>query len=239
VEWDERKGQFITERRSMVGRLMLATEPLDVVPEEARNDALLGVVRSRGLDLLPWTPALQQWRSRVNLLHSLEAGGEVNRWPDLSDTGLMESLEAWLLPYLVSVRRLDDFQSLDLKTILTAMLPWPLPLELERLAPNRLAVPSGSNISIDYSQNPPVLAVKLQEMFGCVATPTIADGRISLLIHLLSPAGRPLQITQDLAGFWRESYLEVRKEMRGRYPKHPWPEDPAKAEPTAKRKARP
>lgn len=238
VEWDERKGQFITERRSMVGRLMLSSEPLEAVPEDARNDALLGVVRNRGLDLLPWTPALQQLRSRVNLLHRLEAGGEDNRWPDLSDAGLMESLGEWLLPYLGSVRKLNDFQSLDLKAILLAQLPWPLPLELERLVPEKLAVPSGSNIAIDYSQNPPVLAVKLQEMFGCIDTPTIADGRISLLVHLLSPAGRPLQITQDLAGFWRDSYLEVRKEMRGRYPKHPWPLNPAESEATAHVKRR-
>ena len=145
----------------------------------------------------------------------------------------MDSLEDWLLPYLGQVRRLEDFQALDLKGIFLALLPWPLPLELERLAPEKLAVPSGSSISVDYSNNPPVLAVKLQEMFGCVDTPTIADGRVSLVVHLLSPAGRPLQITQDLAGFWRDSYLEVRKEMRGRYPKHPWPLNPAESEATA------
>ena len=238
VEWNERKGQFITERRSMLGRLLLASEPLEAIPEHARDEALLGVVRSRGLDLLPWTPALQQWRSRVNLLHTLEEGGEENRWPDLSDQALMDSLEDWLLPYLGQVRRLEDFRALDLKSIFLALLPWPLPLELERLAPEKLAVPSGSSISVDYSNNPPVLAVKLQEMFGCVDTPTIADGRVSLLVHLLSPAGRPLQITQDLAGFWRDSYLEVRKEMRGRYPKHPWPLNPAESEATAQVKRR-
>ena len=114
------------------------------------------------------------------------------------------------------------------------MLSWPLPLELERLAPEKLAVPSGSSITIDYTESPPVLAVKLQEMFGCVDTPTIADGRVRLLVHLLSPAQRPLQVTQDLASFWRDSYLEVRKEMRGRYPKHPWPENPLQAVATAR-----
>ncbi len=238
VEWDDRKGQFITERRHMVGRLLLSSEPLATVPEDARDEALVGVVRNRGLDLLPWTPALEQWRSRVNLLHQLEQGGESNRWPDLSDEALMATLEQWLLPYLGEVRKLEDFQSIDLKTVLLSLLPWPLPLELERLAPEKLAVPSGSSIAVDYSQNPPVLAVKLQEMFGCLNTPTIADGRVTLQIHLLSPARRPVQVTQDLAGFWRDSYLEVRKEMRGRYPKHPWPENPAEAPATAHVKRR-
>ena len=234
VEWDDRAGQFITERRANVGRLELSREPLSHVPEVARDAALTGVIRSRGLNLLPWTPSLQQWRARVELLRQLEQGGENNRWPDLSDAKLLDTLEDWLSPYLNGVRRLQDFQKLDLKSILQAMLPWPLPLELERLAPEKLAVPSGSSITIDYTESPPVLAVKLQEMFGCVDTPTIADGRVRLLVHLLSPAQRPLQVTQDLASFWRDSYLEVRKEMRGRYPKHPWPENPLQAVATAR-----
>ncbi len=238
VEWNDRTDQFITERRTVVGQLLLASEPLSAVPEDAREQALLGVIRNRGLSLLPWTPALEQWRHRVQLLHKLEQDGESNRWPDVSDQGLLDSLEQWLLPYLGAVRKLQDFQSLDLQTILQSSLNWPLPLELERLAPERLVVPSGSSIAIDYSQSPPVLAVKLQEMFGCLDTPTIADGRVSLMIHLLSPAQRPLQITQDLASFWRDSYLEVRKEMRGRYPKHPWPENPAEAPATPHTKAR-
>ena len=109
------------------------------------------------------------------------------------------------------------------------MLPWPLPLDLEQLAPERLAVPSGSSVAIDYTEDPPVLAVKLQEMFGCEDTPTVANGHIPLVVHLLSPAGRPLQITQDLAGFWRTGYQEVKREMKGRYPKHPWPDNPLEA----------
>ena len=234
VEWDDRRGQFITERRSMIGQLVLAAEPLATIPEEARDQALLGVIRNRGLGLLPWTPALQQWRRRVMLLHRLESGSQDNRWPDLTDSALLASLETWLLPYLGNVRRLEDFKALDLRGILHALLPWPMPLELERLAPERIVVPSGSNLAIDYDQDPPVLAVKLQEMFGCLETPRVADGRISVQLHLLSPAGRPLQVTQDLASFWRDSYLEVRKEMRGRYPKHPWPEDPYQAVATAK-----
>ena len=208
------------------------------VSEAARGAALLGVVAKKGLGILPWSQKLQQWRSRVMLLRRVESDQEVNRWPDLSDQVLLETLEEWLLPYLSQVKRLQDFQNLDLKVILQAHLAWPLPLELERLAPERMAVTSGSSIAIDYSQDPPVLAVKLQEMFGCEATPTIAGGRVALQIHLLSPAQRPLQVTQDLAGFWRSSYQQVKREMKGRYPKHPWPDDPLQAVATRGTKAR-
>jgi ATP-dependent helicase HrpB len=232
VEWDYRAEQFVAERRRLVGHILLAAEPLDAVSAEARSRALLGVVRKRGLGLLPWTPSLEQWRARVMLLHRVFSAEAANPWPDLSDQALLDTLEDWLLPYLIDVRRLEDFKALDLKTILQGLLPWPLPLELEQLAPERLAVPSGSSVAIDYSQDPPVLAVKLQEMFGCADTPRIAGGRVSVLIHLLSPAQRPLQVTQDLAGFWRSGYQEVKREMKGRYPKHPWPDNPLEATPT-------
>lgn len=229
VEWDNRLERFVAQRRTLCGQLQVAVEPLSEVSEEARSRALLGVVRRRGLGILPWRKPLQQWRDRVRLLHDSCVDDPENPWPDLSDSGLIDSLEDWLLPYLGPVTRLEDFQKLDLKTILHARLPWPLPLELERLAPERLGVPSGSSITVDYSQRPPVLAVKLQEMFGCEDTPTIAGGKVALQVHLLSPAQRPLQVTQDLAGFWRSSYQDVKKEMKGRYPKHPWPDDPLQA----------
>jgi len=238
VEWDYRSDQFIARRCRRVGAVELSSEPLSEVPAAARGEALLGMVRKRGLGILPWPPRLQQWRSRVMLLHRLQAQAPGNPWPDLSDEALLDTLEQWLLPWLDEVRRLEDFQALDLKAILQALLPWPLPLELERLAPERLAVPSGSSIPIDYSQDPPVLAVKLQEMFGCEETPTVAGGRVMLLVHLLSPAQRPLQVTSDLASFWRNGYPEVRREMKGRYPKHPWPEDPLQATPTRHTKQR-
>jgi ATP-dependent helicase HrpB len=173
------------------------------------------------------------------LLHdvAVESGEDV-RWPDLSDEALLANLEDWLLPYLGQVRRLEDFQQLDLKAILYSRLPWPLPLDLERLAPERMAVPSGSVLAIDYSENPPVLAVKLQEMFGCEESPSVADGKVAILLHLLSPAQRPLQVTADLASFWRNGYQEVKREMRGRYPKHPWPDDPLQAVATRHTKRR-
>ncbi|CAA0088386.1 Uncharacterised protein [Halioglobus japonicus] len=229
VEWDYRKERFVAERRALIGSILYSSTPMDEVPEQAREEALLGVVRKKGISILPWTKNLHQWRARVMLLHRSAASSDKNPWPNLSDQALLNTLETWLMPYLAPVRRIEDFQNLDLKAILRALLPWPLPLELERMAPEVWVVPSGSNVSIDYTQDPPVLAVKLQEMFGCIETPTIADGRVSLLLHLLSPAGRPLQVTQDLAAFWANGYQQVKSEMKGRYPKHPWPDDPLSA----------
>lgn len=230
VEWDYRMDHFVAQRRRLVGSIELSSEPLEQVSEQARNSALMGVLRKKGIDMLPWTPTLRQWRARITLLRQVESeASSESRWPDLSNEALLDNLEEWLLPYLNQVRRLEDFQKLDLKAILAAQLTWPLPLDLERLAPERIAVPSGSVVPIDYSKDPPVLAVKLQEMFGCEETPTVADGKVALLVHLLSPAGRPLQVTRDLAGFWRSSYQEVKREMKGRYPKHPWPDDPLHA----------
>ncbi|TXS95912.1 ATP-dependent helicase HrpB [Parahaliea maris] len=239
VTWDERSERFLAQRVYCVGNIELRTETLTDVPAEARAQTLLGMLRARGLGVLPWTAPLAQWRARVQLLHrqAAEAGGD-NPWPDLSDEALLASLEEWLLPWLDGVQRLSDFGRLDLKTILQARLPWPLPLELERLAPERIAVPSGSSIAVDYSQSPPVLAVKLQEMFGCEDGPRICNNSVALCIHLLSPAGRPLQVTTDLRSFWANGYVDVRKEMRGRYPKHPWPEDPVNAAPTRHTRAR-
>ncbi len=238
VEWDYRKERFLAEKRRSVGSILLSTDSLDHVSDEARAEALLQVVRKKGLKLLPWSKNLTQWRARIMLLNRSAPDTQSNPWPDLSDPGLLETLESWLLPFLGQVTRIEDFQKLDLKPMLRGLLTWPLPLEMERMAPERWATPSGSSVEIDYSQDPPVLAVKLQEMFGCEETPTIADGRITLVLHLLSPSQRPLQITQDLAGFWRTGYQEVKREMKGRYPKHPWPDDPLRATATRHTKKR-
>ncbi len=249
VEWDKKSNQFIAESRISIGHLVLSSNALEEVPDEARNEALLGVVRKEGLALLPWDKKLELWRARVMLLRAADLGtldidsasefkASSSPWPDLSNVTLLATLEDWLAPFLGDVKRLEDFQKIDLKSILYSLLPWPLPLDLERLAPEHLVVPSGSRISVDYNEYPPVLAVKLQEMFGCEDTPRVADGKIPVLIHLLSPAGRPLQITQDLAGFWRGGYEDVKKEMRGRYPKHPWPDDPLEAHATPHTKKR-
>lgn len=225
LEWDEGQQRFIAERRYRIGSIIWRKEPLKEISTEEKQRALAQLIRRRGLELLPWEEHHRQWQARVELLHRhLD-----DAWPDISDAALLDSLETWLAPYLHEVRKLDDLRRLDLSAALAALLPWPLPQKLDDYAPTHIQVPSGSRIAIDYCQNPPVLAVKLQEMFGCQATPTVVQGKVPLLIHLLSPARRPLQVTQDLAGFWRTSYHEVKKEMKGRYPKHPWPDDPLQA----------
>jgi ATP-dependent helicase HrpB len=235
AEWNEAEGRFVAERHRAIGALVITRERLDPVPVQAKRAALCAWLRRRGLERLPWTPELRQWCARVELLRGLDAAAG---WPDVSEAGLLATLEDWLGPQLDAVSTQSGLQRVDLSAALRALLPWPLPRELERLAPERIAVPSGSQATIDYTQSPPVLAVKLQEMFGCAATPSVANGRVALLLHLLSPARRPLAVTQDLASFWRDVYPEVRKETRGRYPKHPWPEDPLGAVPTRHTKAR-
>jgi ATP-dependent helicase HrpB len=159
-------------------------------------------------------------------------------WPAFEESDLLDTLEDWLAPFLLSVRKLSDLRQLDLLAALKSRLSWSQLQTLEGALPERFEVPTGSKIKIDYRQNPPVLPVKLQEMFGCDINPSVAGGRVPLLVHLLSPAGRPLQVTQDLAGFWRSGYESVKKEMKGRYPKHPWPDDPLTAAATRHSKRR-
>lgn len=239
LEWDEREGVLRAERQRRVGELVLSREPLAALDEAARSRALLGLVRRKGLELLPWTPALRQWQARVLLLRQLDLHERDNSaWPDVSDVALLVSLEDWLQPWLGKVSRLSHFANLDLPGILTGLLPWPLPQQLDELAPRALSVPSGSCIALDYSENPPVLAVRLQELFGLAITPRLAGGRQVVKLHLLSPARRPVQVTQDLASFWATTYAEVKKDLKGRYPKHYWPDDPLVAEPTARAKPR-
>jgi len=230
VEWSDAQQRFLAERRWNLGALSWRREPITDLTGERRIAVLLHYLREKGLGLLPWDTAQQQWRARVSLMRqqNCTAAG-LPPWPDVSDAGLLESLDLWLAPLLGEVSRLDDLRRLDLSHALSTLLPWPLPVRLDEWAPTHITVPSGSRIAIDYSPYPPVLAVKLQEMFGCETTPRIAQGRVALMVHLLSPAQRPLQITQDLAGFWRTSYHEVKKEMKGRYPKHPWPDNPLEA----------
>ncbi|MCY1513477.1 ATP-dependent helicase HrpB [compost metagenome] len=239
LEWDEREGVLKAERQLRVGELVLSRAALPGLDEATRSKALTGLVRRKGIELLPWTPELRQWQARIALLRKLdiEQQGQ-SEWPDLSDAELIESLEEWLAPYLGKVNRLSHFASLDLQSILLGLLPWPLPQRLDELAPKALQVPSGSRIAIDYSEQPPVLAVRLQELFGLAETPRIAGGRQGVLLHLLSPARRPVQVTQDLASFWANTYTEVKKDLKGRYPKHWWPDDPMEAEPTARAKPR-
>jgi ATP-dependent helicase HrpB len=230
VQWDEKAGRLLAETQQRLGAIVISRKKFSDVSAQTRASAVSAFLSDKGLASLPWTDELRRWQARVSLLHQ-HLGAP---WPDLSDQALLADL-GWLQPWLGNVNKLRE---LDLKSILLTLLPWPLPRELDELAPERIEVPSGSSIRIDYSATPPVLAVKLQEMFGCESTPLIARGRVPLLIHLLSPARRPLQLTQDLASFWRNGYEQVKKEMRGRYPRHPWPDDPLTALATAKTRRR-
>lgn len=230
LDWDEREGVLRAERQRKVGELILSREPLTGLDETARSQALVNLVRRKGLELLPWTPELRQWQARVALLRQLDLGSKgESEWPDVSDAALLKNLEHWLMPYLGKVSRLSHFANLDLSSIVHNLLPWPLPQRLDEQAPHHLSVPSGSSIRLDYSEQPPILAVRLQELFGLSDTPRIAGGRQVVKLHLLSPARRPVQVTQDLANFWRSTYAEVKKDLKGRYPKlfhklDPWVE---------------
>jgi ATP-dependent helicase HrpB len=157
-------------------------------------------------------------------------------WPDVSDPSLLASLERWLTSYIGGITRLAGLKGIDLADALRSRLAWPQRRRLDELAPTHLEVPSGARLRLDYSGEVPVLAVRVQEMFGCTDTPRVAGGRQPVLVHLLSPAGRPVQVTQDLAGFWAGSYDQVKKELRGRYPGHHWPDDPLHAAPTRRAK---
>lgn len=235
VEWNGKTKRFVAEQRQQVGALVLSTSKLEKVPAEAKIEALIKHIQTSGLEVLPFTPGLRQWQARVELVRITTGNKD---WPEVSDEQLLASMDDWLAPYLEPINLLSHFKKLDLKSILSALLTWEQNQQLNVLAPQRFQVPSGSSYTLDYTTTPPVLAVKLQEMFGCVDTPAVVSGQVPLTVHLLSPAGRPLQVTQDLAGFWATSYHDVRKEMMGRYPKHPWPEDPQNAAPTKRTKPR-
>jgi ATP-dependent helicase HrpB len=235
VAWDDRTASVRASRQRRLGAVVLSEQALSKPDPALVVGALLNGVRQTGVETLAWTPELRRWRARVAFLKRID--GPDSSWPDLSDTALLQSLEGWLGPYLNGMTTLERVQRLDLMQPLQALLTWEQRRDLDRLAPTHLTVPSGSTVRIDYDRaDLPVLAVRLQEMFGCIDTPRVAGGKVPLLLHLLSPAKRPVQVTQDLAGFWAGSYHDVRKELRGRYPKHHWPDDPLTAPPTAKSK---
>lgn len=235
VNWDEKQGCLSAEHQSLLGSLVVSREPIQAISPEKRRHVLLDLIQRKGLDQLPWNDELRNWRSRIMLLRGLDLEtSNDSPWPDISDQHLLATLDTWLGPFLDNVRNLKQLAELDLASILRNQLSWELQQKLEQHAPVRLQAPSGSMIRIDYQETPPVLAVRLQEMFGCGQTPQIANGRVTLKLQLLSPARRPIQVTQDLAGFWNSSYREVQKEMKGRYPKHYWPDDPLSAIPSAR-----
>jgi len=240
VRWDSREQAVIARREERLGELVIAEKPLDAPDPGALAATLLAGIRELGTEALPWTKELRTWQARVALLREAcpTHAGSRGAWSDAADAALLASLEDWLLPWLGGMSRRSHLARLDLGAALRALLAPDQQRLLGELAPTHVTVPSGSRIALDYLDGPtPSLAVRLQEVFGMADTPRIAGGRVPVLMKLLSPARRPVQVTQDLKSFWQKGYHEVRKELKGRYPKHYWPEDPHQAEPT--RRVRP
>ena len=236
VRWESRSQAVEARRQRRLGALVLADEPLADPPRDAVAAALFAGIRELGIAASPWTSAAESLRHRLMFLRRLE--GEY-AWPDVSDAALLATLEDWLRPSVDGITRPAHLARLDLAGILAACLRGEQRRHLEELAPSHVTLASGMRVPIDYgSGDIPVLAVRLQELFGSSSTPAVARGRVPLLLHLLSPAGRPLQVTRDLGGFWCGSYPAVRRDMRGRYPKHSWPEDPLQAQPPVRGKGR-
>lgn len=233
--WDRRSRDVVFESQQRLGAIVVSRSPNSDPDRHAVIDALLAGVRREGLSILTWERADERYRSRLAFLHTID--GE--EWPAVTDDALLDRLDDWLAPALSSAKRRTDVERLKPREALANLIDWRHARDLDRLAPTHIEVPSGSRLPVDYDgQGGPSLPVRLQEVFGLDQSPTVADGRVAITLELLSPAHRPVQITSDLAGFWATSYNEVRKEMRGRYPKHHWPEDPMTAAATNRTKRR-
>lgn len=234
VEWDEEKGTLRAWKRELIGALVLKAQPQARPEAEILHPAMLRWIREKGLSVLGWKEDAEQLRLRV---HCATQWLPEEAWPPLDDESLLDTLESWLLPEMSAVRDLKGLQSINLVSALLHLLTWSQRQRLDTVLPTHYTVPTGSRLPIRYdAEKPPALPVRIQEMFGEAQNPAVADGRVALVLELLSPAHRPLQITRDLAAFWRGAYPEVKKEMKGRYPKHPWPDDPANALPTRRTK---
>lgn len=234
VEWHEATRSVRGTRRTMLGTIVVGETVVQQPDPELVSAAMLAQIAREGIDALPLGNAASAVRQRMAFVHAHDAS-----WPAVSHADLIAAADRWLVPRIDGIRRWSDLSRVDWSDALLSLLPWERRAALDRLAPTHLEVPSGSRIGLDYSvAESPVLAVKLQEVFGWTSTPMLLDGRVPVTMHLLSPAQRPVQVTRDLAGFWRTSYFEVRKEMRGRYPRHPWPDDPLTAPPTRRAKPR-
>ena len=235
LRWSDQRGAAEAFDEERFGAIVLARRSVPVKAEDALP-AMLAAIRARGLDVLPWSENAQRLRTRMQALRAWmpELG-----LPDLSDTSLLATLDTWLAPYLAGKHRLDALHAEELSQALSALFDREQRQLLDTQAPEQLVVPSGQPRRLEYAgAEPPVLAVKLQELFGLADTPRVGSGRIPVTLHLLSPAGRPIQVTRDLRGFWERTYPEVKKELKGRYPRHPWPEDPWTATPTHRAKPR-
>jgi ATP-dependent helicase HrpB len=237
LSWDDRTLAVVARRQRRFGELILEDRPLPQADAKQVSEALFSGIGRIGLTRLPWTKELLQRRARIMFLRRVF--GAESDWPDVSDDALVNNLEKWLGSFVEGMKSLEQVRRIDLTGPLDSLLTWAQRKDLDRLAPTHVTVPSGSHICLDYEAGDlPVLAVRLQEMFGCRDQPRLAGGKIPVMVHLLSPAGRPVQVTQDLASFWASTYQEVKKELRGRYPRHAWPDDPLSAEPTRRAKRR-
>ena len=236
IEWDTQSEAVLARRRRSPRTQLCSTISRCAMRRRSKSPRRCSIgIRELGLAALPWSREAGSLRARIDFLHRT-LGAD---WPDVSDAALLANLEDLLAPFLVSITRRAQFGQIDLAEALATQLDYARRRQLDAFAPSHIEVPSGSRIAIDYAAGDvPVLAVKLQEMFGATTTPAIAQGKVPLIVHLLSPAGRPLQVTRDLANFWKNVYPQIRGEMRGRYPKHPWPDDPLTAPPTARTKRR-
>ncbi|WP_174349779.1 ATP-dependent helicase HrpB [Paenibacillus sp. JMULE4] len=234
VAWDGGSQSVRSRRCDRLGALVLREEPLSNPDPDKWLEALLDGIAEEGLIILPWTKGAKQLRQRMGYMQRHHPD-----WPDVSESGLIAGLKHWLAPHVYGMRSRDDLQRVNLTAALESMLSWPQKQALDESVPTHIVVPSGSRIPVDYSDpDAPVLAVRLQELFGLQEMPRIAGGKVPLVLHLLSPAQRPVQVTRDLASFWREAYFEVKKDLKGRYPKHYWPDDPLAAIPTHRAKPR-
>lgn len=231
VSWDNKLEKVVMAKQDFLQQLVLTSVPLDNVDPEAVRGAMLEGIRRMGLDVLPWTREAKTVQARILLLREHLPN---LAWPDCSDKAMLQNLDEWLGPYLDGITQRKNLSALNMESILINQLDWNLKQQLDKEAPTHIRVPSGTNKKLQYAiEGPPVLPVRLQEMFGLRDTPRICMGMVKVMLHLLSPAQRPIQITQDLKGFWNNTYPEVKKELKGRYPKHYWPDDPWAATPTA------
>jgi ATP-dependent helicase HrpB len=229
IVWDTRKGRLIATKELRIGRIALQSKPLRQPDEEQVVNAISKAIEKEGANLLNFSPELMQWQNRIMSLRKWQPDAQ---WPDVSTSELLKTNAVWLSPYLSRIRKSEDLGKIDLEEVLQNHLPWEKQTELDKLAPKHVIVPSGSKIRLQYQANgdAPVLAVRIQEVFGLLKNPTVNQGRLSVLMHLLSPASRPIQITSDLPSFWENTYFVVRKELKIRYSRHYWPEDPKEAE---------
>ncbi|MGH6779775.1 MAG: ATP-dependent helicase C-terminal domain-containing protein, partial [Bradyrhizobium sp.] len=235
ISFDRHAMALRARRKRRLHAVTLSEAPLPLIPSAETARILADGLIAIGLDRLPWSSQARQWRDRVMFLRKAEG----DAWPDLSDDALIARREQWLVPALYTKTSLKDLSAGDLSAALMALLPWELRARLDHEAPTHFEAPTGSLLPIDYeAEQGPSIAVRLQEMFGLDSHPAIADGAVPLVIELLSPAQRPVQVTRDLPGFWRGSYAAVRADLRGRYPRHSWPDDPAHASPTRRAKPR-